>query len=218
MASLVSNNESVAVAETSSGGLISASLLSSENATKCFKGSGVRLPVGISTVASQKATAAVEDYLSVHWGGESQTPPAKKGMGWEMIYPTEEDATEPGEEGARPKLHPGRNSLTRKVHHSSRLIVRFAVVGSAVHALELAHAAKINLKTHWGIGESGLAHQHHRSGDPAGLCFVAVAGPTKETTGVLRLAPRGGGNGAEHMVRFTEAAVDLMRHLQEQRI
>ena len=90
-------------------------------------------------------------------------------------------------------------------------------MGSAVHALELAHAAKINLRTHWGIGESGLAHQHHRSGDPAGLCFVAVAGPTQETTGVLRLAPKTG-NSSDHMVRFTEAAVDLMRHLQEQRL
>ena len=66
---LVSKGESVAVAETSSGGLISASLLASEYATKVSKGSGVRLPVGISTVASKKASQAVEDYLAVHWGG-----------------------------------------------------------------------------------------------------------------------------------------------------
>lgn len=190
---LLQRNETVSVAETSSGGLISASLLTRNDATAVFKGSGVRLPMGISTVAQQKATKAVEEYLQVHWGGETPSNKLQNNdetsLGWKMVYLNEEDANE-------------------------------SSIGTAVHALELAHAAKINLKTHWGIGESGFAETHHRTGDPAGLCYVAVAGPTKETTGVLRLSPRGEGEGGgmgEHMVRFTEASIDLMQHLQKQR-
>lgn len=109
-----------------------------------------------------------------------------------MVYPTAKDAEEP-------------------------------ILGTAVHALELAHAAKFNLGTAWGIGESGHTTLHPKSGIPAGTCFVAVAGPCANTTGVLRLNPVreevGGGREKviDHMVRFTEAAVDLMRHLMDKR-
>ena len=59
---------------------------------------------------------------------------------------------------------------------------------TSVHALELAHAAKFNLGTTWGIGESSVPgpDPHHRTGLLPGMGFVAVAGPTEELTGVLK--------------------------------
>jgi hypothetical protein len=87
--------------------------------------------------------------------------------------------------------------------------------GTAVHALELAHAAKFNLGTQWGIGESGIAGPgpHHRTSLPSGMGFVAVAGPTPETTGVLKLNASDQTR-SENMVRFANGALDLMGHLQ----
>lgn len=88
-------------------------------------------------------------------------------------------------------------------------------VGSAVHALELAHAAKFNLGTTWGVGESCVVGPgpHHRTGQPAGSGYVAVAGPGPETTGVLKLEPHEALR-SENMLRIVCAAFDLMEHLQ----
>ena len=48
-----------------------------------------------------------------------------------------------------------------------------------MHALELAHAAKFNLGTTWGIGDSCVPgpDPHRRTGQLAGSGYVAVAGP-----------------------------------------
>ena len=52
-------------------------------------------------------------------------------------------------------------------------------VGTPVHALELAHAAKFNLGTSWGVGDSCVPgpDPHRRTGQLAGSGYVAVAGP-----------------------------------------
>ena len=51
-------------------------------------------------------------------------------------------------------------------------------VGTPVHALELAHAAKFNLDTTRGVGDSCVPgpDPHRRTGQPAGSGYVAVAG------------------------------------------
>ena len=129
--------------------------------------------------------------------------------------------------------------------------------GSAAHALELAHAAKLNLEstraahgalphrapstrctadlvhrvwhrcptpslaalaaqeTTWGIGESSVVgpEPHRRTGLLPGMGFVAVAGPSAETTGVLKIDPCDARR-SENMLRFAQAAVELMVHLQ----
>ena len=87
--------------------------------------------------------------------------------------------------------------------------------GSAAHALELAHAARLNLDTTWGVGESGIPgpDAHRRTGLPAGMGFVAIAGPTAETTGVLKISASNATRG-ENMARFAQGALDLFGHLQ----
>ena len=87
--------------------------------------------------------------------------------------------------------------------------------GSAAHALELAHAARLNLDTTWGVGESGIPgpDAHRRTGLPAGMGFVAIAGPTAETTGVLKISASNASRG-ENMARFAQGALDLLGHLQ----
>ena len=88
--------------------------------------------------------------------------------------------------------------------------------GTMEHALEIAHAAKFNLNTDWGIGESGIVgpESHRRSGLPPGMGFVAVAGPTPEQTGVMKLNPSNRSR-SQNMHVFANAALDLMLHLQK---
>ena len=90
---------------------------------------------------------------------------------------------------------------------------------SEVHALELAHAAKLNLGTAWGVGESCVPgpEPHHRTGGLSGSGYVAVAGPKPEATGVLRLEPSDLSRSA-NMMRIAQAALDLMAHLQEKQL
>ena len=172
MAALHARGERVAVAETSSGGLISASLLSSplasgdEEGHRPFAGAGVRLPRGMSSTADV----------------ESKT----KALEWGVNYDFAED---------------------EKQSHA----------GSAIHALELAHAAKINLQTEWGIGESSVAGPDHskKYGLPPGMGFVAVVGPDEERTGVLKIQPTGTDDALmsarmTNMARFAKGALDLM--------
>eukprot|EP00621_Florenciella_sp_RCC1693_P005711 CAMPEP_0182528274 /NCGR_PEP_ID=MMETSP1323-20130603/4408_1 /TAXON_ID=236787 /ORGANISM="Florenciella parvula, Strain RCC1693" /LENGTH=234 /DNA_ID=CAMNT_0024737375 /DNA_START=105 /DNA_END=809 /DNA_ORIENTATION=- len=171
MQTLLSKNETVGVAETSSGGLISASLLASPVGGRAYKGGGIRLRTGISESAT---TEAIEAVAAV---------PAEKGVSWGMEYAD----GEPSDTGA-------------------------------VRALELAHAAKYNLGTTWGIGESGVPGPggnpiHEANGLLPGMGFVAVAGPTEQLTAVVKLDPSNATRGA-NMLRYANAALDLIAHLQ----
>jgi len=170
MQQLHSRGETVSVAETSSGGLISASLLScalepaGRDRRHTFAGAGVRLPRGLKDGDGKAVNDAVFKSWGVEYGGEEGT-------------------------------------------HA----------GTAVHALELAHAAKFNLDTDWGIGESGVPGPTHSSltGFPPGTGFVAVVGPDEEHTGVLRIAPvsADGTDRMSNMARFARGALDLMEQL-----
>mmetsp|Transcript_20538 Transcript_20538/g.23700 ORF Transcript_20538/g.23700 Transcript_20538/m.23700 type:complete len:209 (-) Transcript_20538:2959-3585(-) len=166
MKKLSSRGETVGTAETSSGGLISASLFSSPVGSQCFKGGGIRLAYGINRDADERGKSEARNVASK----------------WGILY----------ENG-----------------------VQQSDTGSMEHALEIAHAAKFNLHTTWGIGESGIPGPdvHRRSGLPPGMGFVAVAGPTEETTGVVKLNPSGRSR-SENMMYFTKAALDLFLHLQ----
>ena len=165
--SLVARSETVGVAETTSGGLISAALFSHPDGARTFKGSGVRLAYGINTAADEAGIKAAREQAV--------------GM-IELQY-----------DGGTPTDS-----------------------GTAVHALELANAARLNLGTTWGVGESSVPGPgaHRRTGSPAGEGYVAVADPTAETTGVLRLKPGDHGR-SENMFRFATGAMDLMRLLQK---
>lgn len=169
---LSAKSQTVGVAETTSGGLISAALWSSPAARGTYAGGGVRLAQGISRTADADGVKKARDFAV-------DTLQAAQ---WGLVY---EDGVERSESG------------------------------TAVHALELAHAAKLNLGTDWGVGESSVPgpEAHHRSGIPPGMGFVAVAGPTAETTGVLKLDPTDKTR-SENMARFATAALDLLAHLQ----
>ena len=166
MEDLRSRGETVAVAETTSGGLISATLLGTGSDVSHFLGGGVRLPVGLSSDADADAKTAANALLTT----------------WGVMYDGEATSS-----------------------------------GTMEHALELAHAAKLNLRSDWGIGESGVpGPAHHRTGLPPGMGFVAVVGPTQELSGVLKLSPNNLGR-LENMSRFAKAAVDLFAVLQKKR-
>ena len=121
--------ETVSVAEWTTGGLISAAIWSSSRAHRIFKGSGVRLTYGVNRAADQQGIDAAHQFVK-EWG---------------LIYEHGIEQTESG---------------------------------TPVHALELAHAAKFNLGTVWGIGESSIPgpEAHPRTGLLPGMGFVAVAG------------------------------------------
>lgn len=182
--------QTVGIAEWTSGGLISAALWSSRNAHVCFRGSGVRLAYGINRAADQEGVNKARDF-------------AKSTMS--QGFPS--DKMESSKLGQREL---GRWGLVYNegVEESSS--------GTPVHALELAHAARFNLETDWGIGESSVPgpDAHHRHGTLPGMGFVAVAGPTPETTGVLKIGPSDASR-SENMARIANAALDLMVHLQE---
>lgn len=165
--SLQRRSETVGVAETSSGGLISVALFSTAAGHKVFRGAGIRLPRGISESAGQVAKEESE----------------KQMLAWGIEYTSGAD---------RPQT------------------------ATMVHALELAHAAKFNLGTDWGIGESGVPgpDAHPRSGLPAGISFIAVVGPSREETAVLKVDPVGETSRLENMSRFAMAALDLMSQVQ----
>jgi nicotinamide mononucleotide (NMN) deamidase PncC len=174
MRHLSERQQTVSVAEKSTGGFISAALMTSVVGSRAYKGGGVRLPRGITPTGDADAKQHVQNDPSL----------PEKALGWNIVY----------DGGAKPE------SI------------------SAVHALELAHAAKFNLGAQWGIGQAGVVSTSTSSTQhfPPGFGFVAVAGPTAETTGVLKLPPSKG-NRTEHMLRFAEAALDLMSTLQAQK-
>jgi len=140
---LKERGETVAVAEGSAGGLISAALLSVPGASAYYVGGAV-----VYTLSASRAWMA----------GAVDAPPGMRGA-------TEEFAS------------------------------------------YLARSAAVKLGTTWGIGEAGAAGPPNRYGDPAGHCWVAVAGPaTVDTRHVLT-----GLDDREHnMVAFAAAALGLL--------
>lgn len=165
--SLRRHRETVGVAETTSGGLISAALFSTAAGHGVFRGAGVRLPRGLSESAGEAAKEVSERQM----------------LAWGIEYSNDAD---------RPQS------------------------ATMIHALELAHAAKINLGTDWGVGESGVPgpDPHPRSGFPAGIGFVAVVGPSEQETAVLKVDAVGETSRLENMNRFALAALHLMRKVQ----
>jgi PncC family amidohydrolase len=133
--------ETVAVAEGSAGGLVSAALLAVPGASAYYLGGAV-----IYTAAAYRAW--------MH--GAVETPPGMRG------------ATE-------------------------------------AFADHLARSAVARLDATWGLGEAGAAGPANPYGDPAGHCWVAVAGPVAATQHVLT----GIDDREENMVAFAVAALDL---------
>jgi len=78
-------------------------------------------------------------------------------------------------------------------------------------ALHLAEAAAVKLGATWGIGEAGAAGPSNPYGDPAGHCWVAVAGRATATRHVLT----GNEDRAENMAAFAVAALTLLRDMLE---
>lgn len=134
--------ETVAVAEGSAGGLISAALLSVPGASAYYQGGVV-----VYTAAAYKAWMQ----------GAVEAPGRLRG------------ATEP-------------------------------------FALHLAHSAAVKLGTSWGVGEAGAAGPSNPYGDPAGHCWVAVAGPATATQHLLT----GVEDRTDNMVAFAIAALGLL--------
>ncbi len=134
--------ETVAVAEGSAGGLISAALLAVPGASGYYQGGVV-----VYTAAAYKAWIA----------GAVEAPARMRG------------ATEP-------------------------------------FALHLAQSAAAKLGTTWGLGEAGAAGPSNPYGDPAGHCWVAVAGPTNTTRHILTAVEDRPAN----MVAFAVAALTLL--------
>jgi PncC family amidohydrolase len=140
--SLKERAETVAVAEGSAGGLISAALLSVPGASAYYVGGAV-----VYTLAASRAWMA----------GAIEVPAGMRGA-------TEE------------------------------------------FAAYLARSTAAKLGTTWGIGEAGAAGPPNRYGDPAGHCWVAVAGPADVTRHVLT----GVDDREQNMVLFAAAALMLL--------
>jgi len=134
--------ETVAVAEGSAGGLISAALLSVPGASAYYVGAAV-----IYTAAANRAFMA----------GAIETPKGMRG------------ATE-------------------------------------VFADYLATSVALKLGSTWGIGEAGAAGPPNPYGDPAGHCWLAVAGPSPATRHLLT----GSDDRAANMFAFAAAALGLL--------
>jgi PncC family amidohydrolase len=133
--------ETVAVAEGSAGGLVSAALLSVPGASAYYLGGAV-----IYTVAATRAWML----------GAVETPPGMRG------------ATE-------------------------------------VFADYLARSVAVRLDATWGLGEAGAAGPANPYGDPAGHCWVAVAGPIATTRHVLT----GVDDREANMAAFAAATLEL---------
>lgn len=70
----------------------------------------------------------------------------------------------------------------------------------------LARSAAVRLGATWGVGEAGAAGPPNRYGDPAGHCWLAVAGPADTT----RHLSTGDEDRGRNMVAFAIAALDLL--------
>ncbi len=74
-------------------------------------------------------------------------------------------------------------------------------------ALYLARSAAVRLGATWGIGEAGAAGPPNRYGDPAGHCWVAIAGAAEVTRHVLT----GLDDREENMVAFADRGAEVVR-------
>lgn len=72
--------------------------------------------------------------------------------------------------------------------------------------LHLARSAAAKLGTTWGVGEAGAAGPSNPYGDPAGHCWLAIAGPTSITRHLLT----GDDDRSRNMTAFAKAALDLL--------
>jgi nicotinamide-nucleotide amidase len=133
--------ETVAVAEGSAGGLVSAALLSVPGASAYYLGGAV-----VYTAAASRAWMA----------GEIEVPSGMRGA-------------------------------------------------SEAFASYLARSTASKLGATWGLGEAGAAGPPNRYGDPAGHCWVAVAGPAEATRNLLT----GLEDREANMVAFAAACLDL---------
>ncbi len=70
----------------------------------------------------------------------------------------------------------------------------------------LAECTTVRLESTWAIGEAGAAGPPNPYGDPAGHCWLAIAGPTAVTRHVLT----GLDDRAENMIAFAVAALELL--------
>jgi PncC family amidohydrolase len=139
---LKERGDTVAVAEGSAGGLISAALLSIPGASAYYLGGAV--------VYTRQA--------SIAWmSGAVETPHGMRG------------ATE-------------------------------------VFAQYLARSGRVKVEATWGIGEAGAAGPPNPYGDPAGHCWVAVAGPTEATRHLLT----GIDTREDNMIAFAVGALQLL--------
>ena len=73
----------------------------------------------------------------------------------------------------------------------------------------LARSVALQLDATWGIGEAGAAGPANPYGDPAGHCWVAVAGPREITRHILT----GIDARAENMLAFALAALSSLREV-----
>lgn len=76
-------------------------------------------------------------------------------------------------------------------------------------AAHLAASAAVRLGSTWGLGEAGAAGPPNPYGDPAGHCWVAVAGPHDATRHVLT----GMDDREPNMVAFAVAALTLFEEV-----
>ncbi len=83
-----------------------------------------------------------------------------------------------------------------------------------VFAQYLARSCRVKLEATWGIGEAGAAGPPNPYGDPAGHCWLAVAGPTESTRHILT----GVDDREPNMVAFAAAALDLFVEVLQHRV
>jgi nicotinamide-nucleotide amidase len=75
-----------------------------------------------------------------------------------------------------------------------------------VFATYLARSCRMKLGATWGVGEAGAAGPPNPYGDPAGHCWVAVAGPAESTRHLLT----GLDDREQNMVAFAVGALQLL--------
>ncbi len=74
-----------------------------------------------------------------------------------------------------------------------------------VFAQYLARSCRVKLEATWGIGEAGAAGPPNPYGDPAGHCWLAIAGPAESTRHILTWID----DREPNMVAFAAAALTL---------